>query len=202
MYAPTVFVVDDDQAVRESLQFLLESEDLRVESFDSAERFLDSYSIYRVGCLLLDIRMPGMNGLELQKKLGEHKFSLPVIIVSGHGDIPVTVRAMRHGAIDFLEKPFDNDYLLERVKDALQRDIDNQKKRMQFDAIRARLDNLTPRERQVMALVVKDNPNKMIASELGVSIKTIEFHRAKVMEKMHADSLLHLVTMVREVASF
>ena len=202
MHEPTVFVVDDDQAVRESLQFLLESEDLKVESFESAEVFLDAYSIYRIGCLLLDIRMPGMNGLELQKILAEQKFHLPIIIVSGHGDIPVTVRAIRNGATDFLEKPFDNDYLLARVKDALTHDADNQKKRMQFDAIRARLENLTPRERQVMSLVVKDNPNKRIASELGVSIKTVEFHRARVMEKMHADSLLHLATMVREVASF
>ena len=202
MHEPTVFVVDDDQAVRESLQFLLESEDLKVESFESAEAFLDAYSIYRIGCLLLDIRMPGMNGLELQKILAEQKFHLPIIIVSGHGDIPVTVRAIRNGATDFLEKPFDNDYLLARVKDALTDDADNQKKRMQFDAIRARLENLTPRERQVMSLVVKDNPNKSIASELGVSIKTVEFHRARVMEKMHADSLLHLATMVREVVSF
>ena len=202
MHEPTVFVVDDDQAVRESLQFLLESEDLKVESFESAEVFLDEYSIYRIGCLLLDIRMPGMNGLELQKILAEQKFHLPIIIVSGHGDIPVTVRAIRNGAIDFLEKPFDDDYLLARVKDALAHDAKNQKKRMQFDAIRARLENLTPRERQVMALVVKDNPNKSIATELGVSIKTVEFHRARVMEKMHADSLLHLATMVREVASF
>ena len=202
MHEPTVFVVDDDQAVRESLQFLLESEDLKAESFESAEAFLDAYSIYRIGCLLLDIRMPGMNGLELQKILAEQKFHLPIIIVSGHGDIPVTVRAIRNGATDFLEKPFDVDYLLARVKDALTHDADNQKKRMQFDAIRARLENLTPRERQVMSLVVKDNPNKSIASELGVSIKTVEFHRARVMEKMHADSLLHLATMVREVASF
>jgi FixJ family two-component response regulator len=199
---PTVFIVDDDQAVRESLQFLLESEDLQVESFDSAERFLEGYTIYRVGCLLLDIRMPGMSGLELQKELSKHRFSLPIIIISGHGDIPITVRAMRHGAMDFLEKPFNNEDLLDRVKNALQRDVDNQRKRMQLGSIRARLENLTHRERQVMELVVKDNPNKMIANELGVCIKTVEFHRARVMEKMHANSLLHLVSMVREVASF
>lgn len=202
MLEPTVFVVDDDQAVRDSLQFLLESEDLRVEAFESAERFLKDYSIYQVGCLLLDIRMPGMNGLELQKELSKHKYTLPIIIISGHGDIPAAVRAMRRGAMDFVEKPFNNEDLLGHVKAALERDVDNQQKRMQFDAIRARVDNLTPREHQVMELVVKDNPNKVIASELGVSIKTVEFHRARVMEKMHADSLLHLVAMVREVASF
>jgi RNA polymerase sigma factor (sigma-70 family) len=198
MLPPTVFIVDDDQAVRDSLQFLLESEDLRVETFESAELFLERYSIYQVGCLLLDIRMPGMSGLELQKELSKNNFALPIIIISGHGDIPVTVRAMRRGAMDFIEKPFNNDELLTRVKDALERDIDNQQKRMQNDAIRARLENLTPRERQVMKLVVKDNPNKFIASELGVTIKTIEFHRARVMEKMHADSLLHLVEMVNK----
>lgn len=196
MIAPTVFVVDDDAAVRDSLRWLLESLQLKVETFESAEQFLDNYSIYRIGCLLLDLRMPGMSGLQLQQRLAEQKFALPIIIITGHGDIPVAVRAVKNGAYDFIEKPFDNDRLVERVKDALELDKEHHPKRLTLDAVNARIANLTPREKQVLEFVIDNHSNKEIAAKLGVSIKTVEFHRARVMEKMHADSLLHLAQMV------
>mgnify|MGYP001546610473 CR=1 FL=1 len=196
MIAPTVFVVDDDAAVRDSLRWLLESLQLKVETFESAEQFLENYSIYRVGCLLLDLRMPGMSGLQLQQRLAEQKFALPIIIITGHGDIPVAVRAVKNGAYDFIEKPFDNDRLVERVKDALELDKEHHPKRLALDAVNARIANLTPREKQVLEFVIDNHSNKEIAAKLGVSIKTVEFHRARVMEKMHADSLLHLAQMV------
>ncbi|MGV6817965.1 MAG: response regulator transcription factor [Thiotrichales bacterium] len=196
MIAPTVFVVDDDAAVRDSLRWLLESLQLKVETFESAEQFLDNYSIYRIGCLLLDLRMPGMSGLQLQQRLAEQKHALPIIIITGHGDIPVAVRAVKNGAYDFIEKPFDNDRLVERVKEALALDQENHPKRLALDAVNARIANLTPREKQVLEFVIDNHSNKEIAAKLGVSIKTVEFHRARVMEKMHADSLLHLAQMV------
>ncbi len=196
MIAPTVFVVDDDAAVRDSLRWLLESVQLKVETFESAEQFLESYSIYRIGCLLLDLRMPGMSGLQLQQILVEQKFALPIIIITGHGDIPVAVRAVKNGAFDFIEKPFDNDRLVECVKAALELDKENHPKRLALDAVNARIANLTPREKQVLEFVIDNHSNKEIAAKLGVSIKTVEFHRARVMEKMHADSLLHLAQMV------
>lgn len=196
MIAPTVFVVDDDAAVRDSLRWLLESLQLKVETFESAEQFLENYSIYRIGCLLLDLRMPGMSGLQLQQRLAEQKFALPIIIITGHGDIPVAVRAVKNGAYDFIEKPFDNDRLVERAKDALELDKEHHPKRLALDAVNARIANLTPREKQVLEFVIDNHSNKEIAAKLGVSIKTVEFHRARVMEKMHADSLLHLAQMV------
>lgn len=201
MYEPTVFVVDDDSVVLDSLRWLLESVNLRVETYSSAEAFLKNYSIFRVGCLVADIRMPGMSGLQLQQKLTEHKYALPIIFVTGHGDIPMAVRAMKYGAADFIEKPFNDQDLLDRAQAALEKDKNNHQRRRRYETIRARMANLTRREQQVLNLVVHQNANKTIAGELGVSIKTIEFHRARVMEKMHADSLLDLAEMTKEVNS-
>ena len=199
MISPTVFIVDDDDAVRDSLRYLLESADLQVEDFSSAEAFLDVYSPYRVGCLLLDIRMPGMSGMELLERLAERRFFLPIIIITGHGDVSIAVRSIKTGAFDFVEKPFNTEDLLSRVHAGIELDKKYRHERLAYDAVEARIANLTPRERQVLDLVITDNSNKQIAQTLGVSIKTVEFHRARVMEKMHADSLLHLSQMVREV---
>jgi FixJ family two-component response regulator len=199
MINPTVFIVDDDAAVRDSLRYLLESAELEVEEFSSAESFLKTYSPYRVGCLLLDIRMPGMGGIKLLEKLAVRKFFLPIIIITGHGDVSLAVRSIKTGAFDFLEKPFNTDDVLARVNAGIALDKQYRHERLAYDAIEARVSNLTPREKQVLDLVIHDNSNKEIAHQLGVSIKTVEFHRARVMEKMHADSLLHLSQMVRNV---
>ncbi len=199
MISPTVFIVDDDDAVRDSLRYLLESEDLQVEDFANAEAFMEAYSPYRVGCLLLDIRMPGMSGMELLERLAARKFFLPIIIITGHGDVSIAVRSIKTGAFDFIEKPFNTEDLLSRVMAGIELDKKYRHERLAYDAVEARIANLTPREKQVLDLVISDHSNKQIAQTLGVSIKTVEFHRARVMEKMHADSLLHLSQMVREV---
>ncbi|MGF1643131.1 MAG: response regulator transcription factor, partial [Thiotrichales bacterium] len=199
MYEPTVFLVDDDAAIRDSLRWLLESVSLRVETYESAEKFLKNYSIYRTGCLVVDIRMPGMSGLQLQQKLNEHPYSLPIIVITGHGDIPMAVQAMRHGALEFIEKPFNDQELLDRIQQGLEQDLINRDKRLRYDATRSRLANLTEREREVLNLIVSHSSNKAMASELGISIKTVEFHRARVMEKMHAESLIDLIEMVKDL---
>lgn len=199
-YNPTVFIVDDDAAVRDSLQWLLESIQLNVKSFASGEDFLEYYSVHMVGCLVLDVRMPSMSGLQLQKFL-VGKYSIPIIFITGHGDIPIAVKAMREGAFHFLEKPFEDQVLLDCVNEGLRQDAQNQKKRLSNISIQARLDNLTDREREVFHLVVSNHSNKNIAEQLKVSIKTVEFHRSHMMEKMHARSLLDLVNMTRDIIS-
>ncbi len=198
---PTVFIVDDDPAVRDSLRWLLESMRLKVITFESAEEFLQFYTMHMVGCLILDVRMPGMSGLQLQQFLTKQKYSLPIIFITGHGDIPMAVRAMQAGAMFFLEKPFEDQILLDYVNEALALDKDNQHARIRLTMIQARIANLTDREREVMNLVTQNYSNKEIAEKLGVSIKTVEFHRSHMMEKMHAHSLIDLVSMVREAAS-
>ncbi|WML90800.1 response regulator [Thiothrix lacustris] len=200
-YQPTVFIVDDDPAVRDSLRWLLESMRLKVATFGSAEDFLKFYTMHMVGCLILDVRMPGMSGLQLQQFLTKQKYSLPIIFITGHGDIPMAVRAMQAGAMYFLEKPFEDQVLLDYVHEALALDNDNQQSRIRLTMIQARIANLTEREREVMDLVIDNHSNKEIASKLGVSIKTVEFHRSHMMDKMHATSLIELVNMAREAAS-
>ncbi len=199
-YQPTVFIVDDDPAVRDSLRWLLESMRLKVATFASAEDFLKFYTMHRIGCLILDVRMPGMSGLQLQQSLTKQKYALPIIFITGHGDIPMAVRAMQAGAMYFLEKPFEDQVLLDYVHEALVLDNDNQQARIRLAMIQARIANLTEREREVMELVIANHSNKEVASKLGVSIKTVEFHRSHMMEKMHATSLIELVSMAREVA--
>ena len=197
-YEPTVFIVDDDPAVRDSLRWLLESMRLRVATFDSAEAFLKFYTMHMVGCLILDVRMPGMSGLQLQQHLTKQQYALPIIFITGHGDIPMAVRAMQEGAKYFLEKPFEDQLLLDYVNEALALDKENQQARLRLTTIRARIANLTDRETEVMDLVIRNHSNKEIAEKLGVSIKTVEFHRSHMMDKMHASSLIDLLNMVRE----
>ena len=193
-----VFVVDDDKSVRNSLRWLLESVDLAVETYAAAETFLDAYDPSRSGCLVLDIRMPGMSGLDLHEKLQAGVLALPVIIITGHADVPMAVRAMKAGAFDFMEKPFNDQVLLERIQDALARDRETRRAEARRSEVAARMAELTPREREVMDGVVAGRSNKELAGEMGLSVKTVEAHRANVMEKMRAESLSNLVTMVVE----
>ena len=193
---PTVFVVDDDQAMRTSLQWLIESTGMQVRTFDSADAFLAAYYPGRAGCLLLDVRMPGMSGLELQSYLAREGYRLPVIIITGHGDVPMAVRAMKAGAVDFIEKPFNDEFLLDSIRRALAVDAEQRGLQVRQAEIATRLALLTPREHEVMEMVAEGRSNKEIANALGVSAKTVEAHRARVMEKMEARSLAELVRMV------
>jgi two-component system, LuxR family, response regulator FixJ len=191
----TVVVIDDDDAVRGSLQLLLKSINLPVTVYASAQEFLPSYVLDQPGCLIVDVRMPGMNGLELQQKLNLRGAMIPVIFITGHGDISMAVEAMQYGAFDFLPKPFSDQDLLDRVGRALQQDADNRRNVAQSDRIRECMELLTPREREVSALIVSGKANKVIALDLGVSQRTVEVHRARVMEKMQAGSVAQLVRM-------
>lgn len=191
----TVFVVDDDQAARESLRWLLESVGHHVQCHGSAREFLDAYDGKSPGCLILDVRMPGMSGLELQNHLVEQGLCLPVIIVTGHGDVPMAVRAMKAGAVDFLQKPYNDQTLLDRIQRALELCSQRRRNQGELAKIQVNYHQLTPRERVVAALVVSGKANKVIAIELGLSPKTIEVHRANVMSKMKAHSLSELVQM-------
>jgi len=191
----TVFVVDDDQAMRNSLKWLIESVGMRVETFGSANAFIDAYYPGRSGCLLLDVRMPGMSGLDLQELFLRQGIRIPIIIITGHGDVPMAVRAMKSGAVDFIEKPFNDELLLDSIRDALNLDDRQRSEQAERAEVAARLAHLTPREMEVMAMVTDGKSNKEIASELGVSAKTVEAHRARVMEKMDASSLADLVKM-------
>ena len=192
----TVIVVDDDEAVRTSLRLLLKSVGLPVETHASAQEFLDRFDPDRPGCLVLDIRMPGMSGLELQERLNVMHAMVPVVFITGHGDVPMAVEAMQHGAVDFIQKPFRDQDLLDRINQALEKDRENRAGLRARDAIRARIEDLTPREKEVLDLVTAGKANKVIAGDLNVSQRTVEIHRARVMEKMGASSLAHLVRMV------
>jgi two-component system, LuxR family, response regulator FixJ len=196
---PTVFVVDDDEGVRNSLRFLLKSVGLNTRALASAGEFLEEYKHNQPGCLVLDVRMPGMSGIELQQQLNLRGAALPVIFITGHGDIPMAVEAMQQGAFDFLQKPFRDQDLIDRIQRALERDARNRTALAQHARIRERLESLTPREREVLTLMTRGKPNKVMAAELGVSQRTVEIHRARVMEKTGADSLAHLVRMVMDL---
>jgi len=196
---PTVFIVDDDEAMRNSLRWLVETEGLNVETYASAREFLAGCYPGRAGCALLDVRMPGMSGLELQEYLNGQQFRIPVIIITGHGDVPMAVKAMKAGAVDFIEKPFDDETLLASIGRALALDEQRRIRQEGRAELAARLAHLTPREHEVMLMVTDGQSNKEIATALGVSAKTVEAHRAKVMEKMHAHSLAELVRMVLEI---
>ena len=186
--APTIYVVDDDEGVRNSLRFLLKSVGLMARTLASANEFLNTYKPQQPGCLVLDVRMPGMSGLELQQQLNLRGAIIPVIFITGHGDIPMAVEAMQHGAFDFLQKPFRDQDLIDRIQRALERDARNRAALAQHERIRASFDSLTPREREVLALMTQGKPNKVMAAELGVSQRTVEIHRARVMEKTGAAS--------------
>src|SRR5579859_2056773 len=175
----TVFVVDDDEGVRNSLRFLLKSVGLTTRTLASASEFLEVYKPSQPGCLVLDVRMPGMSGLELQQQLNLRGAVIPVIFVTGHGDIPMAVEAMQQGAFDFLQKPFRDQDLIDRIQRALERDAHNRTALEQHAKIRERLESLTPREREVLTLMTRGKPNKVMAAELGVSQRTVEIHRAR-----------------------
>jgi two-component system, LuxR family, response regulator FixJ len=195
----TVFVVDDDAAVCSSLRFLIESVGLRVKTFTSANEFLAACSAEDPGCLVLDLRMPGMSGLELQEHLNQRGISLPVIIITAHGDVPTAVRAMHAGAVDFMSKPFSDQALLDRIHQAIEKDARLRSERAVLAGIAARVALLTPRECEVMEYVVAGKANKEIAADLDLSSKTVETHRARVMDKMQAGSVAELVRMVLAV---
>ncbi len=189
----TVFIVDDDDDFRDSLHWLLDSATYQIKSYSSGEQFLDSYA-GEPGCLLLDIRMPGINGLALQRELNERRFRLPIIIITGHGDIPMAVSAIRNGALDFVEKPFDDQVLLDHVSRALALSEQWQIEAAREAEVFGHWNTLSKREKQVMQLVVEGLANKAIAESLDISPKTVEVHRARVMSKMHAQNLPELVT--------
>ncbi len=190
---PTVFVVDDDAAMRASLRWLLESVGLRVETFASGRDFLERYESGQAGCLVLDLRMPDLSGLELQSELNRRAISLPVIIISGYGEVRTAVDALKAGAVDFLEKPFSEQVLLDRVWQAIKSDHAARRDRAERAAFGENLRKLTPRERQVMDLVVAGKSNREIAEQLTLSPKTVEVHRAQVMKKTQAATLADLI---------
>jgi FixJ family two-component response regulator len=191
----TVFIVDDDPAIRFAMQALMDSVDLNHEIFESGDDFLEQVGTDRSGCLVLDIRMPGLGGLELQEELIRRGNTLPIIFITGHGDVPMAVEAMQKGALDFIQKPFRDQDLLDRIREALKADQRRRHEAQVHEEVENRIHKLTNREREVFDLVVTGKPNKVIAYELGVSQRTVEIHRARVMEKMQARSLADLVKM-------
>jgi two-component system, LuxR family, response regulator FixJ len=197
----TVHIVDDDQSIQRSLRRLLESVGLTVDCFSSAHDFIERYDPDVPGCLLLDVRMPGLSGLELQDHLRSQECMLPIIFVTGYGDVPMTARAMKAGAVDFLQKPFNDQELLEAIERALARNAQMRQEQSERRRVQARVQLLTPREREVLERVVAGKTNKEIAAEFGITEKTIKVHRARVMEKMQADSLAQLVVLAQVVGT-
>jgi len=191
-----VYLVDDEFAVRDSLTLLIESTGQTIRSFESANDFLNNYSHEQPGCLILDVRMPAMSGLDLQEELYKKNISIPIIFISGHADISDSAKAFRAGAVDFLEKPFDNTLLLKRIEEAIQKDIEAREQIIKKHKIQKRLDHLTAREKEVLSLIVSSHSNKEAAAILNISNRTIDVHRAHIMEKMQAENLAELMLMV------
>lgn len=192
----TVFVVDDDEAMRDSLQWLLESMEYRVASFESGEAFLAAYDPAAPGCLILDVRMPGMSGIELHDRLNAQGRALPIVFITGHGEVPMAVAALKKGAVDFIEKPFAERELVAVIERCLELDAARRREHSARERAAAKLASLTPREREVLDMVVLGKLNKIIADQLAISIKTVEVHRARVMEKLGARSVADLVQQV------
>jgi two-component system, LuxR family, response regulator FixJ len=192
---PVVHIIDDDEGLRESLAFLLRSAALEVRSFESAKAFLDALPCAVPGCVITDVRMPGMSGIELLRRLKELKLGVPVIVITGHGDIALAVEAMKMGAADFFEKPFDDDLLVASVRAALRQREDQTKRGAERAEIEHRISSLSPREKDVLAGLIEGRANKQIAFDLGISPRTVEIYRANLMNKMQADSLSGLVRM-------
>ncbi|MGD2127800.1 MAG: response regulator [Lysobacterales bacterium] len=201
MSEPLVCIIDDDEAIRESLRLLLYAAGLRSYVFESADAFLNESRHPAFDCMLLDIRMPGTDGLELFNIISQRHVPYPVIFITGHGDIPLAVSAIKRGAYDFLTKPFREGELLEKIQSAIESSRAQRQHRLELQEIRARLDTCTPREQDVMRLLVRGLSNKGIAEDLGISPRTVEIHRAHVMEKMCADSLPTLVRMIAQLES-
>jgi RNA polymerase sigma factor (sigma-70 family) len=194
-----VFVIDDDAAIRNALRSLIRSVGLQVELFGSAQEFLQRKPSNAPGCLILDIRLPGISGLDFQRKLAEANIPIPIIFITGHGDIPMSVRAMKAGAVEFLTKPFRDQDLLDAIHVALERDQARRQRETEIATLRERFEWLTPREREVLPLVVSGLPNKQIAAEIGTSETTVKVHRGQLMRKMGADSLPELVRMAERI---
>lgn len=192
----TVFIVDDDAGVRSSIRVLLKSIAIPALALPSAREFLDTFDPEQPGCLVLDIRMPGMSGMELQQQLNLRGAIIPVIFITGHGDVAMAVEAMQHGAFDFLQKPFRDQDLIDRIQKALARDRETRQSLQKHSDIRERMESLTPREREVLKLLTQGKQNKVMAGDLGLSQRTVEIHRAHVMEKMGVHSVAQLVRMV------
>lgn len=193
--APSVFIVDDDEQVRSALTLLMESVGLKSESFSSAQEYLDQFDAAKSGCLILDVRMPGLSGLDLQARLSVEKSHPPIIIITGHGDVPMAVRAVTAGAVDFIEKPFNNQSMLDSVHRAIEQDAKQRGESSRLQDIETKYDELTPREKEVLQYVIEGKRNKIIASEMNISQSTVEAHRSKVMEKMAANTLSDLMRM-------
>ncbi len=190
-----VYLVDDDFSVSDSLGMLIESTGQELRRFESADDFLNNFDPEQAGCLILDVRMPNMSGLELQEQLLERGFATPIIFISGHADIPDSSKAFRAGAIDYMEKPFDSEVLLKRIQEAIQKDLETRAHNAEIRKLEKRLSQLTPREHEVMVLIVKGLSNKEAAKQLDISNRTIDAHRAKLMGKMEAEDLTELTVM-------
>ena len=198
--SPVVFIVDDDEAICESLRLLIGDIGLEVRTFTSALEFLEKYDSSRPGCLVLDVRMSGMSGLELQSRLRELGHSIPTIIITGHGDVPMAVEAMKAGAMDFIEKPFRDQVLLDSIQKAIDLDLRIRRQHKERQDVQARIQHLTQREREVMDRLIAGKSNKTIAFDLGISQKTVDFHRANILEKVGCASVVELVRLAQKAA--
>ncbi len=192
---PTVYIIDDDKFARESLEWLVDSVHIPVKAFRNGQQFLDFYTDKQPGCAVIDVRMPEINGMDLHLKLKQQGAILPVIIMTGHADVAMAVRAMKEGVYDFIEKPYNDALMLQRIQNALSYDIDKRQKQLRIDEIKENLKRLTPREKEVLERVLESTPNKIIASELNISIKTVELHRANMMTKMQTKSVTELARL-------